>query len=207
MSSNQRTEQWFLDRLGKATGSRFHDVCSFLKYGEAAARKNYRYQLIAERLTGVRVEGYTNSAMQWGIDNEPLARLTYELKTGYQVEESDFITSEVLPDSGVSPDGLIGIDGGVEFKCPETATHIETLTSKKVPSKYMEQVDGCMWVTGRKWWDFVSFDPRLPEDLSMIIIRVPRDELRIKALEDNIRNFLEEVDRELLRVLEIRDEL
>jgi predicted phage-related endonuclease len=205
LQSNQRTDEWFQDRLGKATGSRFHDVCSFLKYGEAAARKNYRYQLIAERLTGNRVETWTTTAMQWGIDNEPTARLTYEMKTGYQVDESNFIQSEILPDAGVSPDGLIGKDGSLEIKCPETATHIETLTSNKVPSKYQEQVDGLMWVTGRKWCDFVSYDPRLPEDLSLVIIRVERDEIRIKNLEENIKNFLNEVDTELLRVLELRD--
>ena len=203
-SNSQRTEEWFQARLGKCTGSKFHDAVSFTRSGESSVRRNYRYQLIAERLTGVVQETYTSSAMQHGTDNEPVARFTYEMKTGYQVEEVGFIPSEELPDSGVSPDGLVGLDGCIEIKCPETATHIETLTSGKVPIKYREQVDGVMWVTGRKWCDFISYDPRLPEDLSIIIIRVERDEERIKQLKEYLKEFLDEVDQELMRVLELR---
>lgn len=201
----QRSDEWFRARLGKATGSKFHDICSFTRSGESAYRRNYRYQLIAERLTGERQEFYTNAAMQWGIDNEDSARLAYEFATGNVVEEAGFLEHPTIKDAGISPDGLIGKDGGVEIKCPETATHIQTLTSNQVPSKYMEQVDGAMWVTGRKWWDFVSYDPRMPEDLSLVIIRVKRDATRLKHLESNIVDFLDEVDKELERVLELRD--
>lgn len=203
----QRSSDWFQARLGKATGSRFHDICTTIKYGESAARKNYKYQLIAERLTGKQVDFYTTQAMQWGIDNEASARLAYEFKTGYQVQEEGFLISPTVPDAGVSPDGLIGLDGGVEFKCPETATHIETLTSKQIPSKYLEQCIGGMWVTGRKWWDFVSYDPRMPEDLQLVIIRLWRNEQDIQDLENEIIEFLNDVDRELMRIFELRDNL
>lgn len=207
MQELQRTEKWYIDRLGKATGSRYHDVCSFTRSGEAAARKNYRYELIAERITCNKTESFTTAAMQWGIDNEPLARLAYELKTGYNVEESGFIEHSEYPDTGVSPDGLIGTDGGVEIKCPNTAQHIEVLTTNRVPKMYQEQVDGALWVTGRKWWDFISFDPRMPDDLQLVIIRVERDEERIKGLEQNVIDFLHELDLETLRILELRDKL
>jgi len=203
----QRTDEWFKARLGKATGSMFHDAVSFTRSGEASVRRNYRYKLIAERLTGQSQDFYTNQAMQWGIDNEDSARLAYEFKTGYTVEQAGFMEHPVIKDAGISPDGLIGEDGGVEIKCPETATHIETLTSKKVPAKYIEQVLGALWVTGRKWWDFVSYDPRLPEGLQMIVIRVERDESEIKNLEEGIKTFLEEVDKEYERVLQLQDEL
>lgn len=201
----QRSDEWYLARLGKATGSKFHDICYFTKSGESANRRNYRYQLIAERLTGAVQPTYTSSAMQWGTDNEPVARLAYEMKTGYTVQEAGFLVSETLPDAGISPDGLIGVDGGVEIKCPEIATHIETLTKNRIPEQYIEQIDGAMWVTGRKWWDFVSYDPRLPEDLQLVIIRRHRDEDAIKDLEENIKDFLNEVDQELMRILELRD--
>lgn len=202
---DQRSDEWYQARLGKATGSKFHDVCSFTRSGESASRRNYRYQLIAERLTGVVQPTYTSSAMQWGIDNEPVARLAYEMKTGYTVQEAGFLVSEILPDAGISPDGLIGQDGGVEIKCPEIATHIETLTKNRIPEQYIEQIDGAMWVTGRKWWDFVSYDPRLPEDLQLVIIRRERNENAIQELESNLREFLNEVDIELMRILELRD--
>lgn len=201
----QRSDEWFKARLGKATGSKFHDICSFTRSGESAYRRNYRYQLIAERLTGEKQDFYMNAAMQWGVDNEDSARLAYEFATGNVVEEAGFIEHPTIKDAGISPDGLIGDDGGVEIKCPETATHIQTLTTNEVPSKYMEQVDGAMWVTGRKWWDFVSYDPRMPEDLAMVIIRVERSNARLRSLETNIVDFLEEVDQELERVLELRD--
>lgn len=203
----QRSEEWFKARLGKATGSKFHDAVSFTRSGESAYRRNYRYQLIAERLTGERTEIYTNAAMQWGIDNEDSARLAYEFATGNEVKEEGFITHPEVKDAGISPDGLVGEEGGVEIKCPEIATHIETLSRKQVPSKYREQVVGAMWVTGRKWWDFVSYDPRLPEHLQMIVIRVERDEQEIKDFEEKIKDFLREVDKEYERVLKLGDEL
>ena len=191
----QRSDEWYADRLGRATASRVGDVMSVIRSGEAAKRRNYRAELVAERLTGIRIEGFTSSAMQWGIDTEPLARLYYAKHTGEIVQETGFHKLDDLM-AGASPDGLINEDGGVEFKCPETATHIETLKTNKVPTMYLWQVDGGLWITGRKWWDFVSFDPRLPENARFIRIRVERNEQRIANLEAGVRQFLAEVDAE-----------
>lgn len=189
----QRSPEWFLARLGKPTGSKFGIIMAGPTY---AGWKNYRAQLVTERLTGVPTDTYTSPEMQWGTDTEPLARLMYGLKTGNVVEEVGFIELEDLP-AGVSPDGLVNKDGGVEFKCPNTATHIATLRTEKVPQIYVAQVQGGMLATGRKWWDFVSFDPRLPENARMIIIRVPRDDEYIERLKTNLKRFITEVEEEV----------
>lgn len=188
----QGSPEWYTARLGMATASRFSDVLAKIKTGEAAARKNYRAQLICERLTGVPADSFTSSAMQWGIDTEPTAREAYEAQTGELVEQVGFIR---LPDlmAGCSPDGLIGSDGGVEIKCPNTATHIDTLL-KGMPAEHLPQIHGAMWITGRQWWDFVSFDPRLPERLQLYIQRVKRDDAYIKTLEAEVKAFLAETD-------------
>ncbi len=191
----QRTEEWFTIRLGKATGSRFKDVMTKVKYGESAAVKNYRAQLVSERLTGMKEEGFTTTAMQWGIDNEDTARLRYELHSGEIVDECGFFQHESLP-AGASPDGLIGSDGLLEIKCPNTATHIETLKIQNVPKTYYWQVMGQLWITGRQWCDFVSFDPRMPENAQLFVKRVERDDEAIAELEESVRDFLIEVDRE-----------
>jgi predicted phage-related endonuclease len=130
--------------------------------------------------------------MQWGIDNEPVARLQYSLASGNDVEETGFWLHDEL-EAGASPDGFIDDDGLLEIKCPNTATHIDTLIKRKLPYQYQAQVQGQMWVTGRKWCDFVSFDPRLPENAQMIIVRVKRDDIYIAELETEIKDFMEEV--------------
>lgn len=189
----QRTEDWFKARLGKATASKFNVIMAGDKY---AGWKNYKADLVIERITGVKTDMYQSAEMQWGTDTEPLARLVYSLMSGNEVKEVGFIEHETLA-AGASPDGLIGEDGGVEFKCPNTSTHIATLRTRKVPSQYLPQVHGGMWLTGRKWWDFVSFDPRLPENAKIFITRVKRDEEYITKLEEQVTKFLAEVDEEL----------
>lgn len=195
LTDEQRTDDWFEARLGRATASRFKDVMLTIKSGEAAGRKNYRAELVAERLTGTREETWTSAAMQWGIDNEDLARLRYELLTGNTVDECGFFAHPKLM-AGASPDGLIGKDGVLEIKCPNTATHIETLRKQTVPSQYYWQVMGQMWITGRKWCDFVSFDPRMPKNAQIFITTIKRDEEAIKKLEEQITTFLREVTEE-----------
>jgi putative phage-type endonuclease len=197
----QRSDDWFLARLGKATASNFDKIMVGPKY---AGWKNYKAELVAERTTGKRYaeltgRDFTTFEMQWGTDNEPLARLHYTLSTKNNVEETSFWEHAELA-AGASPDGLIGDDGILEIKCPNTATHINTLHTGKLPNQYIAQVQGQLWITGRKWGDFVSFDPRLPENARKIIIPFKRDEEYIKLLEDTIRLFLKEVDQETMFV-------
>lgn len=195
----QRTEDWFKARLGKATGSKFNDIMT----GKTRAGwKNYKAQLVVERITGQRVETFKSAEMLWGTETEPLARLYYTLMTGNAVEECGFFDHGDIA-AGVSPDGLVGTDGIIEIKCPNTATHLETLHTGKVPRQYIAQVQGQLWITGRQWADFVSFDPRLGlENVKIIIIRVQRDENYIKNLEGTVMDFLQEVDDEVKFVME-----
>lgn len=195
-NDEQRTEAWFEARLGKATASRFKDVMTKGKGGyELAAVKNYRAQLVAERLTGMKDEGFTSAAMQWGVEYEETARLRYELQSGETVKECGFFAHSNLM-AGASPDGLIGETGVLEIKCPNTATHIETLKIQNVPKVYYWQVMGQMWITGRQFCDFVSFDPRMPENAQLFVKRIVRDESAIQDLEEAVRSFLAEVDAE-----------
>lgn len=192
----QGSEEWLQARLGKATASRFGDVLATTRSGYSTSRKNYAAELAIEILTGQRNDFFKSSAMEWGTDTEPVARLQYTLETGNDVEETGFWEHEILP-CGASPDGLVGEDGLIEIKCPNTATHMETLMSKKVPRQYVAQVQGQLWMTDRKWCDFVSFDPRLPENAQMIIIRVERDDDFIRNLQFELENFLKEVHEQV----------
>ena len=189
----QRTEEWFSARLGKATASRVADVLAKIKSGESASRKNYKMELVVQRLTGKPQESFTNAAMEWGTEQEPFARMAYEAHTGTFVKEEGFVDHPTIEGFGCSPDGLVG-DGLIEIKCPNTATHIETVLENKSPSKYIPQMQCQMAVTGAKWCDFVSFDPRTPEDLQLFIIRVERDEEYIAEMEKEVKLFLQEVD-------------
>jgi hypothetical protein len=181
-----------LARAGLATASRFKDIMSKVKSGESAGRRNYKMQLVTERLTGLPCETYQNAAMIYGTETEPLARTAYESKTGVIVEEQGFIAHFAL-DCGVSPDGIISDDGGLEIKAPFSSTiHVETILNG-MPSEHKAQIYGALWITGRKWWDFVSFDPRLPENLQLYIQRIERDEAYIENLETEVLKFLEEV--------------
>ena len=192
--TTQGSQEWLLERLGKVTASRIVDMMASTKSGEAASRANYRAQLVAERLTGTVQESFTNGAMQWGTDNEPVARAMYEVAAGVMVDQVGFIDHPTIRMSGASPDGLIDSDGHVEIKCPNTATHIETLLSGKAPSKYIKQMQWQMACTGRAWCDFVSYDPRMPEHLALFVVRVPRDDSAIKEISDAVALFLVEID-------------
>lgn len=196
----QRSDEWFQQRCGLATASRFKDILARIKSGEAAIRKNYKAQLVVERLTGIVQESYTNQAMQYGADTEPQARAAYEFMSGNQVEELGFVQhSELL--AGCSPDGLIGTEGGIEIKCPfQSSVHIETLLNG-MPPEHMAQIQGALWITGRAWWDFVSFDARLPVHLQLYVKRIERDVKYITDLEADVVQFLDEVS-ELVQRLE-----
>ena len=189
----QRTEDWFAARLGKVTASRVADVIAKTKTGYSASRENYMAQLVVERLTNTQAESFTNAAMQWGTDQEPFARAAYELKMGVMVDETGLVDHPTIPMAGASPDGLVGEDGLVEIKCPNTATHIDTLLTQTVPAKYITQMQFQMACTGRQWCDFVSFDPRMPQKAQIFIKRVLRDDSFIKEIESEIKKFLAEV--------------
>lgn len=193
--SQQRTPEWFAERAGCATASSFSDILAKVKTGEAAVRRKYRMKLLTERLTGISVQGYTNAAMQWGIETEPQAREAYEMLTGEIVEEVGFIRHPAVAWCGASPDGLVGDDGLLEIKCPESTTHLEWLDASRAPPEHVPQIQGQMWVTGRQWVDFLSFDPRFPEHLQCFLIRVLRDDAYIAMLQAEVEKFLAEVEK------------
>lgn len=195
----QGSPEWFAARCGRATASCFGKVLATIKTGEAAERRNYRAQLICERLTGVVADSYTSAEMLHGTECEPLARAAYEALTGNLVEQVGFIPHPDLM-IGASPDGLIDADGAIEIKCPNTATHIDSLL-KGMPATHIPQIQGCMWLSGRQWVDFVSFDPRLPEKLQLYVQRIERDDIYIAKLALAVSLFLGEVD-ELVSQLE-----
>ena len=196
----QRTEDWYKARLGKVTASRISDVIAKTKTGWGASRANYMAELVAERLTGRTAERYTNSAMDWGTEMEPEARTLYAMLMNTPVEEVGFVPHPTIPMTGASPDGLIGTDGLVEIKCPYTATHIETLLSNEVPGKHIAQMQWQMACTGRKWCDFFSFDPRMPEHMMMFVTRIERDEAQVLELEKAVREFLRELEIKVARL-------
>lgn len=190
----QGSDDWHAQRLGKVTASRVADVIAKTKSGPAASRANYAAELIVERLTKTPTPSFINDAMRWGTETEPLARAAYASTKGVTVYETSFVDHPEIAMSGASPDGLVGPDGLCEIKCPNTATHLDTLLSEAIPAKYVTQMMWQMACTGRKWCDFVSFDPRLPAHLSLFIHRVPRDEALIMSLESEVTDFLTELD-------------
>jgi putative phage-type endonuclease len=202
---DQGSEEWFTIRIGKVTASRVADVIAKTKTGYSASRDNYMAQLVCERLTGQKGESFTNAAMQHGTDTEPLARAAYEALKDVLVDEVGFVPHPTIEMAGASPDGLVGDDGLIEIKCPNTATHIETLLSQSVPGKYNTQMQFQMACTGRKWCDFVSFDNRLPEELQLFVKRVPRDEVFIRLIEAEIVQFLAELDDKINKLMKVKN--
>ena len=193
----QGTEEWRQLRLGKVTASRVADVVARTKTGWGASRANYAAELIAERLTGSAAERFQSEAMRWGSETEALARLAYEFHADVEVVQVAFAHHPSIPMAGASPDGLVGDDGLVEIKCPNTATHIETLLGGSIPGKYETQCQWQMACTGRKWVDWVSFDPRMPEDMTLFVQRIARDDARIQVLEVEVAEFLAEIDAKI----------
>ena len=193
----QKSPEWFAARLGKVTASRVADVIAKTKSGYSASRDNYMAQLICERLTNTQGESFTNAAMQWGTETEPLARSAYEALHGLLVEEVGFVQHPKFEQAGASPDGLVGLFGMLEVKCPNTATHIDTLLSQSVPAKYITQMQWQMRCCERQWCDFVSFDPRLPQKLQLFVKKVEFDPTYVAMLEEEVTQFLAELDSKL----------
>ena len=192
---DQGTQEWHQQRLGKITASRVSDVMAKTKSGPAASRKNYMMELLCQRLTGEREEGFTSAAMQRGIEMEPVARSAYEVETGSIVIETGFIDHPEFEGIGASPDGLVGDSGLIEIKNPNTAQHITAMQKQEPDKKYWWQMQMQMWCTGRDWCDFVSFDDRLPEPLQMVLIRVERDDQAIQDMRDECLEFLSELEK------------
>lgn len=194
----QRTPEWYAARLGKVTASRVADVTAKTRSGYGASRANYMAELIVERLTGLPTERYQNESMIWGTNTEPLARAAYEVRQGALVDEVGVVPHPSIAAAGCSPDGLIGVDGLLEIKCPNTATHINYMLEADAPSKYWPQMQWQMACTGRQWVDFVSFDPRMPENMQYAVRRVDRDDKAIAELESEVIKFLNELDEKIV---------
>ena len=203
--TEQRSPEWFADRLGKVTASRIKDVIAKTKTGYSTSRKNYAVELALERITGQRNEGFSNAAIQRGNDLEPLARAAYEAMTGELVEECGLILHPSIEMTGASPDGLIGTDGLIEIKCPNSATHLEVMASGKADPQYLPQMAWQMACTGRQWCDFASYDDRFPADLQLFVVRVPRNEKYIGEIEAEVKSFLLEVDEIVQKIIMLRE--
>lgn len=194
----QGSEEWLKIRLGKVTASGVADVLAKTKSGVSASRGNYLIKLALQRVTGVVEEGFTNDAMQWGIDNEAQARVAYEVKSNNFVDQIAFVDHPTIAWFGASPDGLINDDGLVEIKCPNSATHWSYIKAGEPPMKYYIQMQAQMACTGRQWCDFVSFDPRMPDRSKLFVKRVMRSNDFIADMENEVIVFLNEVAIEVL---------
>lgn len=195
--SEQRTEEWFQDRLGKVTASRISDV---MMKPTTAGYQNYRAQLVCERLTGVPTETFQSAAMLHGTETEPQARALYEMETGLDVSEVGFIPHPTLEMSGASPDGVVGQDGLVEIKCPQPAEHIRVLTGGAIKTQYVLQMQWQMACIGREWCDFVSFSPALPSEMQLFRQRVDRDAEKVEEITEAVTKFLSQVDEMAARL-------
>lgn len=193
MTILQRSEGWFADRCGKVTASRIKDIGA--KPVKGKKYNDLTLTILSERITGVQEETPTSKAMQWGIDQEENAIAAYENETGNFVKGTGLIDHPVIKLSGASPDGLVNLDGQIEVKCPSTATHLNTLLTKEIPVEHIPQITWQLACTRREWCDFVSYDPRLPEHLQIVIIRVPAKDLDIAGVEQSVINFNIAVDK------------
>lgn len=202
----QRTDEWYSARCGQLGASQISKALAKGRAGaESSTRRNLIAELVAMRLTGQAPDGFTSAAIQWGIDNEPIARASYEVLHGIDVEQEGWIPHPSIEWTGCSPDGLIGDDGLIEIKCPNTATHIDYLLGGVAPAEYHYQMLWQMECTGRKWCEFVSFDPRMPEDMQLFVVRFARDEDRIHEMRVGVTKFLSEVDDVISKLTAIRE--
>lgn len=190
----QGTDGWLGERCGKVTASKIADVMARTKTGPGAARKNYMADLLTERLTGLPKQYFTNAAMEWGTETEPQARAMYVFHTGKSVIETGFVPHPTIEKTGASPDGLVGDDGLIEIKCPNTSTHIETLRGGKIDRRYLLQMHWQMICTEREWCDFASFDPRLPEPMQLHVQRVDLDAELAEEITAAVTQFLTELN-------------
>ena len=202
----QRSAEWFSARLGKVTASKVDDVMVKVRNGESTYKRKYRMQLVTERLTNKVVPVFMNSAMAHGVEFEDKARVEYankmKLLIGKDVREVGFIDHPTIKMAGASPDGLVGLNGLIEIKCPQPMTHTETLQTGVIAKKYIHQMQWQMACTGKKWCDFVSYHPDFPKEYQLFIKRVERDDDLISRCEESVSNFLKEVDDKIKTIKE-----
>lgn len=178
----QGSQEWLAARLGVPSASQFSKIVTG-KGGKSTQLEAYINQLVAEELTGETTLVYVNEHMKRGTQLEPDARELYEALTGQSVEEVGFCLHDTV-NAGCSPDGLVGEEGGLEIKCAAPATHVEWVKAGALPAKHLQQIMGCLWITGRKWWDFMSYHPTMKP----LIVRVERDEEYIAVLAEHVTN-------------------
>lgn len=206
--SEQGSIAWHLDRCGCATASAFSDIIAVSKKDgrPLKAREDYMWKLICDRIYETPEEQVSARSLQWGNDLEPFARQRYEIQTGSVIVESGFVPHPTVLWCGASPDGLIDLDGGIEIKCPKTReVHLKTWLNG-MPEEHIPQVQGNLWVTGRQWYDFISFDPRAKEELQLYVQRIHRDEKYILALTSHVTEFLDQVANQVDKFHAIQNE-
>lgn len=197
----QGSDEWKAARLGHVTASNMADVMSKGKgNAEAIGRYKYKVRLVAERLTQTAAESFSNAAMEWGVEQEQFACIEYESRLETFVDKTGFWLHPEIKWLGVSPDRLVDSDGLIEVKCPNTTTHLNYWLENKIPTDYYKQIQCQLWVTGRQWCDFVSYDPRLPKRNQLLVIRAERDESLIKEMEAETLKFLEEVESLIIKL-------
>ena len=193
LTDEQGSPEWLASRLGRPSASNFGRLVTGSGKPSSSA-ESYVNEMIAERLTGRSKPFYTNEHMERGTALEPEAREAYEFITDFEVVETGFILHD-SEEFGCSPDGLVGEEGGLEIKCPSDSVHVSYLRAGKVPSKYYQQVQGCLWITGREWWDFMSYHPEMPH----LLVRAHRNEKYIEAMaeqvEKAVKTIVEETER------------
>jgi len=199
----QGTNEWRLARCGSLGASQLSDALAKTKSGWGASRENLKSRMVIERLTGLPVDGYESPAMIWGKDKEEEARIAYSFITGHDVTEVGLYKHPTIIGTHASPDGLVGDDGCIEIKCPNSATHIEVLKTNQIAHKYILQMQWQMACADRQWCDFVSFDPRMPDHLMLYIARVQRDNDMLATLESEVAEFLAEVDKDVEALSEL----
>lgn len=194
----QGSPEWRMARLGHISGSNISDVMS---KGKGITRKNLMMKLLSERITNAPSESWSSPAMEWGVEQEPFARMEYEVSRETFVEKTGFWKHPTIKWLGASPDGLVGKDGLVEIKCPNTTTHLEYLFNDEVPSAYYNQIQCQLWVTDREWCDFISYDPRIcKESKRLFVKRLYRSNDTIKDMEVAVTEFLDELEKLIIRL-------
>lgn len=192
----QRSSEWLKAKLGKVGCSRLGDVLAIGRNGQPLqSRHDYMMDLLCERITGQTADHFKTAAMEWGVEYEPQARTEYEARNGVLVDEDGGMEHPTISGWWCSPDGLVGDDGGIEIKCPNTKTHVDTLLTGEIKQQYIYQMTGAVIIYNRKWWDFVSYDPRIGDDLGYFCRRFYRDKLPVQEVTDGVIKFLDDLEQ------------